>query len=1795
MEQIFFIFGLLLFLIFHFIRSQAILPEDCGSSDYKKLPYYFNGQCLAACEGGRGVEADSNQCTQTCSKGYIIATGENNNLFCRSCESIGSNNIYYEESTAAGTTQSCKASCPTGISFQTIMCFQELSMCPLGVTDNNHCKTCEELKGSGNYYYVNKVETTAKAEDKCVLSCPTGYLTAPNNFCRSCPDLHSGPNDKAKKYYNGQCVESCNYGYINGDTDYLKICQTCESFYGEKKRYFKDGDCINECPDWQLINTEGEAGKIKECKYCKDLDSSKPFFYDFKCYEDCSKIEGKYLVPAEDNKTCKTCLDVYSDKPFYHNGSCVLECPLGYIPDMNLLKCATCFQIYGEEKKYMYKGECVSDPSVGYIIDNETGLLGHCYSNCKECFGPTNQNCTKCNGDFYLIEDDNECVETCPGYLTIDKENHMCVSCGEREAGKDCEKYIYNGECYNHSIIGTYLDPNQQDVCYLKDCAAECYTCDGPQTINSMGCTSCYAGEDAKNNTKRFLTKKRDCVTICPKDSEAYSYSGVAPGSLTGDNETLGVCMPCSEYPDLDADGNQRKYYYSETMLCYGTCPGGTIKNDTDFTCTNSNVCAHQCLSRGQCTGGDCACDIKEHYVGRFCEIEFDDKICINRRDQDSEYLGIAPYVIFYYCGTNINEDTTYKWGINGVREGCTEEEFALNGINEKEIKVNTSCINEYTSYAIYNSTITLEVSGEANAGGVNTIIMGMTGLFKPYLYKEGLIVGEQIRLEAMLPDPNPEDVKYNFYYENIYGQKMPFKDGYCGRTESLIMVRTDVIYLEITDAFSRTYYWISDDRFLNGLEGLKKNSNNLVDYKFEDLVSINNFYSLFVQLKESEPDTLCEVDYNTIRDNINNVFSMKIKITNSMTQNINLIISQLAECAIKSKQRRGRRLSYSFDEYINLYSEFCQIYFDEDMLNSIISTSLNNTRKYYHSLNLILSTSIKIGKPALSIYTQVLNIIKNSVNYLKADILTGEQYEVICEHFSLMSVRPSIIAKSLIIPEETLKPNPGKECIIKMTPASKKGNCEGNFFYCIDENNFWFAQKELLLQAEEGYTATDFIFSLLILDHEDDNLMMEDNNSSNPSIAEEYKIYSSKTVRSFIFDAISKEKTDEILIDSLNYTIKFPYDRNDDSIRKNEACISFYNDNITYPITYFDPEEKFFICTGAGTGLIAGLNNKELAAASIKNQFKGKIIEKNLLNVFSMCIVCGFLAFFFGFSIYLHVKDYREDSAKLDNDVLTKKVDFYIAKKDSYSNLANTNIFTLSIFLFLYSYSFLQVINLHYYSKPRVIRFLIQLLELLLAIILTIFPFFFRHFQSADAKINDRILNNSELDYMSIEISGLDIFLTIIMSVVALAAMHAMEVGLYIFLGYLDIADKYFTELKFHLLFYYKTYYRIELFKNLKSFRESKLKLFCLAKFVTFWVHENDDKVTGRVIDSINKQRSTTKSKKDGKKGSKPAKIKKIKKITVDENGNEILRVDKRENIWLASTNENNPLLYENEEILRKNLGTVKSEYYSKEYEEYLKKQKEKKANQPIEKAPTKKEEEEDEEEKKEEEKKIEDKKEEEDKKEDEGENERLETTTTTKKKGSKKKQNVLSESFDGTFSFFPKDDNKFQKKTDDIIFKSKLYFFLTFFGLFFAFLLFLFIIVLLLSEIYYKFNVYFIRIWVIPFVIIFFIFRPIAYFGLTLLYVYLKMGKNEIEILNKIIPTFYNIVFSIKEIYLFYKRYETAMIDERKALEASVEKKYERPKTTPSEKEKKKINVSNKDEFTDYLIPKKDKEKDK
>ena len=83
---------------------------------------------------------------------------------------------------------------------------------------------------------------------------------------------------------------------------------------------------------------------------------------------------------------------------------------------------------------------CSNSNYNSYLIDDSTGTIGKCHSNCDSCSqGPIGDihNCNTCKEGFFLI--DNNCEDRCPNYLV--EQNKKCIICKILSDGSEGFKF----------------------------------------------------------------------------------------------------------------------------------------------------------------------------------------------------------------------------------------------------------------------------------------------------------------------------------------------------------------------------------------------------------------------------------------------------------------------------------------------------------------------------------------------------------------------------------------------------------------------------------------------------------------------------------------------------------------------------------------------------------------------------------------------------------------------------------------------------------------------------------------------------------------------------------------------------------------------------------------------------------------------------------------------------------------------------------------------------------------------------------------------------------------------------------------------------------------------------------------------------------------------------------------------------------------------------------------------------------------------------------------------------------
>ncbi|XP_020643443.3 proprotein convertase subtilisin/kexin type 5 isoform X1 [Pogona vitticeps] len=224
------------------------------------------------------------------------------------------------------------------------------------------------------------------------------------------------------------------------------------------------------------------------------------------CNAECSKVGCG--GPGPDH--CNDCLHYYY-KSKNNTRICVPNCPPGhYSADKKRCKkcspnCDTCFGSHSDQcntcKLGYYINEetqsCISSCPDGFYLDSNRIVCRKCSENCKTC--TEFQTCTECRHGLSL--QGSRCVIRCEEgkyYNGRDCEpcHHSCASCAGPgpDACLNCtEEYLMeNGRCVLACNNGYYFDQSLENgykTC--KRCDASCFGCSGPGEKN---CTSCPNG-----------------------------------------------------------------------------------------------------------------------------------------------------------------------------------------------------------------------------------------------------------------------------------------------------------------------------------------------------------------------------------------------------------------------------------------------------------------------------------------------------------------------------------------------------------------------------------------------------------------------------------------------------------------------------------------------------------------------------------------------------------------------------------------------------------------------------------------------------------------------------------------------------------------------------------------------------------------------------------------------------------------------------------------------------------------------------------------------------------------------------------------------------------------------------------------------------------------------------------------------------------------------------------------------------------------------------------------------------
>ncbi|EFO61243.1 VSP [Giardia lamblia P15] len=402
------------------------------------------------------------------------------------------------------------------------------------------CKSCLE-----GFFHTDERTCTACGGTNCAICtigatekmCTKCKITNDEQYLKKDIDSETGECVSAAtcignaKYYvddtvdptNGKTCKTCaSAGTIDCTTcekgvDGIVVCKTCET---EQKTKFGLGkkSCVEACPE---NSTESDEEGKKVCKCNTDFKPSEDFT---KCIVD-SACKTPY---------CKTC----------SNDVCTM-CASGYYLTPT--------------------SQCISDCTTikGYYGDSRDKKCKGCNSECTECVGAANTQCSACRaGKMLQYTKPNTPIEggTCVDQCTVSSEAAGCETCGAKIGGTD-----YCSKCKEEQVP-------INGVCAENSAASRANIC---TSNNNGGCTGCADG---------YFLFANGCYKI-----------GQQPGKqICAQANGSGECQKCAN--GLQAQGGDCSAY-----MCHPTCATCSAANQEN-KCTTCATGYYKTTQEGACT-----------------------------------------------------------------------------------------------------------------------------------------------------------------------------------------------------------------------------------------------------------------------------------------------------------------------------------------------------------------------------------------------------------------------------------------------------------------------------------------------------------------------------------------------------------------------------------------------------------------------------------------------------------------------------------------------------------------------------------------------------------------------------------------------------------------------------------------------------------------------------------------------------------------------------------------------------------------------------------------------------------------------------------------------------------------------------------------------------------------------------------------------------------------------------------------------------------------------------------------
>ena len=354
--------------------------EDCGMNLVADVT---TNQCINCADSGKYKYPDSNTCINLPPQTYVTDTTYNIiadcYTLCNICSGAPNEDVPFHN---------CETCTPGHyLGYQEKNCYADCGDHLVDDYVNGKCVNCKDTNG---FKHPNKnqcdtqrppnsyiVDFTFNVYEYCYESCATcdaGYSEI--NSMHNCLTCKDGYHHQYNKVMN--CVEDCGDDYgLDADNK----CVNCKTYNPPKYKPFNEDNCVDVRPDNSyIVNAQTNTFKTcpSECATCSSdtvchsckegyihnpqfnqcvtkCDLSTQYWYvddqgHYKCTDECRNIypeDRQVLEPVQKQcvRNCNrdlrnsTCMQCVKDVLYEYNKQCVMECPAGYISNIETYTC----------------------------------------------------------------------------------------------------------------------------------------------------------------------------------------------------------------------------------------------------------------------------------------------------------------------------------------------------------------------------------------------------------------------------------------------------------------------------------------------------------------------------------------------------------------------------------------------------------------------------------------------------------------------------------------------------------------------------------------------------------------------------------------------------------------------------------------------------------------------------------------------------------------------------------------------------------------------------------------------------------------------------------------------------------------------------------------------------------------------------------------------------------------------------------------------------------------------------------------------------------------------------------------------------------------------------------------------------------------------------------------------------------------------------------------------------------------------------------------------------------------